>query len=303
MVKKALSWLGYPLVTGGALVFCWWALSHRWPAWAAGVVVVSACTLLVALLERIIPYSAQWATPRGDRATDFWHFVFSNRTFDIGTLAAIGVFAPLGGWLSRRLGIGFWPHEWPLLAQGTLALVVVELPWYWIHRLEHTWAPLWRVHSVHHSSQRIYWWNLARNHPLDNLISAFASMALMSLLGVGEQTLAIVATFSGANAMLQHGNVDLRTGPLDLFFATPRVHRWHHSRRLDESMANYGPTLTLWDYVFGSRSFSPRLHPPLDVGLAPGRESLDYPQDYLGQLRVPFDGRRWKASAAPVAST
>src|SRR6185369_17045107 len=109
------------------------------------------------------------------------------------------------------------------------------------HRLEHRVPLLWRVHSVHHSSRRIYWWNFARNHPFDNLVSATFSFAPLALLGVGQEPLALMAAFSSAHGMLQHSNADLRTGFLDYFFATARVHRWHHSPHRSECDANYSP--------------------------------------------------------------
>ncbi len=62
---------------------------------------------------------------------------------------------------------------------------------------------------VHHSSRRIYWWNLARNHPFDNLASAAASIALLAVLGgvgahAGGASIArgaLRVTFWGALAM------------------------------------------------------------------------------------------------------
>lgn len=297
-LRRLLSYTAYPIITGGAVAFCLWAIERRWPTIAIGVVVVTVSCILVELLERGIPYSRSWSVPRGDRKTDFWHLVVTNRAFDIGTFIAIGLFTPLGGFVSRKLGIALWPHGWPLIAQATLALIIVELPWYWIHRIEHEWPLLWRVHSVHHSSRRIYWWNLARNHPFDNLASAAVSIAPLALLGVSESVLSLVAAFSGAHAMLQHSNADLRTGPLDIILATARVHRWHHSPRLDEANANYSPTLTLWDYVFGSRRFDPKVPPPEDVGLADG--GADFPEGFLDQMKVPFDRARWQKLDPPV---
>jgi sterol desaturase/sphingolipid hydroxylase (fatty acid hydroxylase superfamily) len=286
MMRRVLAWTTYPLVTGGSLVLCVLALARGWPVWAIGVVVVTCSAAVVELLERIIPYSRAWTRERGDKRTDLWHFAISNRAFDLGTFAAIGAMAPLGRWVSARIGAPLFPHQLPLFVQAALALALVELPWYWIHRLEHRWVPLWRVHSVHHSSERLYWWNVNRNHPIDNLVSAVASMAPLALLGVGEAPLALVAAFSGANAMLQHSNVDMRTGVLDLFFTTARVHRWHHSRKVHEANANYGPTLTLWDWVFGTRRFDASQTPPENVGLA---NEETFPSDFVGQLRAPFD--------------
>jgi sterol desaturase/sphingolipid hydroxylase (fatty acid hydroxylase superfamily) len=100
-----------------------------------------------------------------------------------------------------------------------------------------------------------------------------------------------MAAFTGAHAILQHSNIDLKTGPLDVILATARVHRWHHSPKREEADANYGPTLTLWDWVFGTRRFAPERVPPEDVGLGDGAEK--FPTSFVGQLRAPFDGKLW----------
>ncbi len=292
MVRRVLAYAIYPLLTGGAVAFCVWALGRGWPAWAIGVAVVGASAAAVEGLERLIPYRRAWSVPRGDRATDLWHFAISNRAFDLGAFVAISAFVPLGGALTSWLGFTLWPHAWPLAAQAALALALVELPWYWVHRLEHTSPLLWRLHAVHHSAQRMYWWNVARNHPLDNFVSAAASVALLALAGAGEAPLALVAAFSGAHAMLQHSNVDQRTGFLDLFFTTARVHRWHHSPRLEESRANYCPTITLWDWVFGTRRFDAAAEPPVELGIGP--EPATFPAGYAAQLRSPFDPTLWR---------
>lgn len=291
--RRVLRVAAYPLLTGGALVFAYAAVLRGWPAWAVGVVVVTASSVVVELLERSIPYSRTWARPAGDRVTDFLHWLVSNRTFELGTFVAIVAMTPVGRWLSVRFGVSPWPVRWPLFAQAGLALLVVELPWYWIHRLEHRWRPLWRVHAVHHSSTRIYWWNLSRNHPIDNLISALASTGLLALAGAPEGALAVMAAFTGAHAILQHSNVDLQTGPLDVVLATARVHRWHHSPNRDEADANYGPTLTLRDWVFGTRRFDPVALPPEDVGL--GVAGATFPRGFLAQMRAPFERRLWES--------
>jgi sterol desaturase/sphingolipid hydroxylase (fatty acid hydroxylase superfamily) len=291
---SALRTLAYPLVTGGSVVFCLWALGQGWSPSAIGVAVVAASVVAVDLLERLIPYSAAWATPRGDWPTDFWHFAISSRGFDVGSFAALSLFTPLGQWLSARWGIHLWPTGLPVWAQAVLALMLVELPWYWMHRWEHEWAWFWRIHSVHHSAQRMYWWNLSRNHPLDNLFSAAVSVAVLSLVGVPDAPLALVTAFSAAHGMLQHANADLRTGVFDVFFTTARVHRWHHSPRLKESQANYGPTLTLWDFVFRTRHFEPERVPGEDVGLGPGL--AHFPADFRGQLSAPFDDALWQSA-------
>ena len=286
----ALKWLAYPTLTLSALAFGWIGVAYGWPAWAIGVVVVVVSAVYVELLERVLPYAAAWSTPT-DLGTDVWHNVLSSRACDLGGFAGIALLAPVGSAVWSSIGVTTWPHGWPLAVQGLLALALVELPWYWCHRLEHEWPVLWRIHAVHHSSQRLTWWNLARSHPVDNAVSAFASMGLLGLLGVGAEPLALVAAFAAAHGMLQHSNIDCRTGPLDQVLNTPRVHRWHHSRDPEESNANYGPTLTIWDHVFGTRRFDPAGVPPLDVGL---HGSAPFPRSFVGQLRAPFDAELWR---------
>lgn len=292
MWQRGLSYVAYPAMTGGAVTFGLWAVGRGWPAWQVGVLAVAASTVLVIVLERLIPYSQAWATPHGDRLTDLCHLVFSNRAFDLGTLVAIGLCAPLGSWLSARVGVPLWPHDWPILVQTLVAMLIFELPWYAFHRLEHAHPLLWRVHSVHHSSRRIYWWNFSRNHPFDNLVSATAAIAPLALLGVGEAPLGVMAAFSSAHGILQHSNVDLKTGVLDFFLATARVHRWHHSPLRHEADANFCPRLTLWDHVFGTYRFSPDAVPPEDVGL--GADGHDYPEGFVDQMLIPFRSAFWR---------
>ena len=289
IARRALSYAAYPLFTGGAVLFGLFALGRGWPAWMVGVVVIAVGSVGVELLERVIPYRAAWARPRGDRRTDALHFVLSSRAFDLGAFLAIVSMAPLGRAVSARLGTDLWPHHAPLALQVVGVLVLVELPGYWLHRLEHRWGPLWRIHAVHHSTRRMYWWSFARNHPLDNLLTALAASAPLALLGIGAAPLTLAAAFTAAHAILQHSNADLRTGPLDVIFSTARVHRFHHSRLREEADANYGPTLTLYDWVFGSRRFSANVEPPEDVGL--GEADARFPASFVGQLRAPFDDR------------
>ncbi len=282
----------YPASIGAAVLFGSWAVAHGWPAWAVGTVVVVAASAAIELLERMIPWSQVWRRERGDFVVDVWHFLISNRFFDLGTVAALYACAPLGRILAERSGISLWPHGWPLALQALLALAILDLPWYWLHRLGHAWPLFWRLHSVHHSAERLYWWNVARSHPFDNLIVAALAFAPLALLGVGDAPLALMAAFSGVHSTLMHSNVDARTGFLDVFLNTPRVHRWHHSPLIEESFANFSPTLTVWDWLFGTRRFDPDATPPENVGV--GALAPVFPRTFSGQMRAPFIAGLWR---------
>ncbi len=112
-----------------------------------------------------------------------------------------------------------------------------------------------------------------------------------------ERVLALVLVFQGAHAFFQHSNVDVRLGPLNWLLSMAEVHRWHHSRRVEEANANYGQTVLVWDWVFGTRKV-PGGEPPADTGLT---DMPWFPQRFLGQLASPF---RWRAGReAPSPGT
>jgi len=79
-------------------------------------------------------------------------------------------------------GIG-WPDGWPYLVQVFAAGVPLDLSVYVMHRLSHRHGLLWRLHSIHHSSNRLYWLNGERRHPLHAAIMAAPGLAVLGLLG------------------------------------------------------------------------------------------------------------------------
>jgi sterol desaturase/sphingolipid hydroxylase (fatty acid hydroxylase superfamily) len=140
---------------------------------------------------------------------------------------------------------------------------------------------------VHHSSERLYFLNSNRFHPVDAALTTVAFVAPLSLLGVGPEVLVLHTIVNAINGAFKHGNVDVRLGPLNWLVSLGELHRWHHSPKIEEASHNYGTNLILWDVVFGTRSLPRDREPPEEVGLgAPG-----YPQSYLAQLLEPLARR------------
>jgi sterol desaturase/sphingolipid hydroxylase (fatty acid hydroxylase superfamily) len=260
----------------------------------AVVAVNVAAALVVLVFERVLPYRRAWNASAGDVRTDVLHAAFNGVTGEIGRLLTVAGLTFVSVRLSTALGTGLWPSRWPLWAQLALAFPIGELPVYWIHRLEHRGGFLWRLHAVHHSAPRLYFLNATRNHPIDAVVSLAFLVAPLVLLGAGERLLAVAMVVWAVHALFQHGNVDVRLGPLNWLLSMAEVHRWHHSRRIDEANANYGQTLLVWDIVFGTRRVPEGREPPEDVGLA-GLPA--YPAGWLGQLASPFDRALWQATS------
>jgi sterol desaturase/sphingolipid hydroxylase (fatty acid hydroxylase superfamily) len=296
-LERLVSVAIFPLVLAAALA--WAVVDLR-----AGVDPTSAiagptlCAALVVLAaERVTPLFRSWQRSHGDVRVDLAHLVSVTLTTGLVQLGVLAVALPVAARLPAALGAAPWPTSWPWLAQLPLALVVAELPKYWAHRLEHTTDLLWRIHATHHSAPRLYWLNAARFHPLDVALDTVVGLTPLVLLGAGPAVLALFGLVSAVHGYFQHANLALRLGPLNYFFSMAELHRWHHSKRLDEANHNYGQNLIVWDLVFGT-FFWPERDPPEDIGLA---DLPRFPTGFLGQLASPFRWRRIREGRASGA--
>jgi sterol desaturase/sphingolipid hydroxylase (fatty acid hydroxylase superfamily) len=253
---------------------------------------------LIALLERALPHRTDWSRSQGDLAADTLHLLLSGPLADTLSRASVGAAAlGLGARLSARLGGALWPTSWPLAAQLALAVWLAELGHYAFHRLSHEHPLVWRLHATHHSAVRLYWLNATRFQVLD--LFCLVSLQLLPLvaLGAGRDALLAYTVFAAVYGQIQHGNVALRTGPLDWIFSTPGLHRWHHSTHPEEGNRNYGAILVFWDLAFGS-FFRPRnrvFAGPVGIPDPPA-----FPAGWWGQQLSPL---RWSRLGAERGGT
>jgi sterol desaturase/sphingolipid hydroxylase (fatty acid hydroxylase superfamily) len=287
----------FPLVFLGVLGSATWSLAHGYdPQWMM-LIHMLVSVVIVAIVERVVTYEAQWNRARGDVGPDLMHLLVSNVGVSaLSDLLVLPLGLALAVSLSESLGHGLWPTRWPLVAQGVLAVVIAELPYYWFHRLSHEVEFLWRFHSVHHSAPRLYWLNAVRFHPVDAFLGYVVQVIPLVLLGAGPEVLAWHAIFLGVHGPFQHSNIDLKLGPLNWIFSMSELHRWHHSTKVDEGNTNYGGNLIVWDVVFGTRYLPKDRRPSAEIGVG---GMPQFPTGYLGQLAVPFQWARLKATANP----
>lgn len=163
----------------------------------------------------------------------------------------------------------------PLVApQNHAPLFLAVLLWlptdfanYWLHRIFHAWSRLWPLHAVHHSAEVLTPFTTYRHHPLETLISVAGQTVVIGLIqgpliGTAAQS-ATVAEIAGINACfvianaalaaLHHSHVWLSYGPwLERFIISPAQHQIHHSIHQDHYDKNFGNSLALWDWMFGT---------------------------------------------------
>ncbi len=295
VAARIFSWTAFPVVMTAAVWVTLRLLARGVEPTLAFLQPLLAAYAFVIVAERTFPHQQDWLRSKNDVRVD--------AAFALTDAAWIELLRPLiyaggiavGGWLSLRLGSPLWPQGWHPVAQLVLALLVAELPKYWLHRLEHEQDWLWRFHATHHSVPRLYFLNASRFHPVDIGLDTILGVGTLVLLGSSEAIIALFLLVAAVHGVFQHANLRLRLGPLNWFFSMAELHRWHHSRTLEEANTNYGQNLIVWDIVFGTRYLPADREPPVDVGLA---DMPHFPQTFFAQLASPFRWSQLKREAA-----
>jgi sterol desaturase/sphingolipid hydroxylase (fatty acid hydroxylase superfamily) len=291
-------WTIFPIVMTGAVAWAMASMSSGVTASAAFLLPQLSAFAIVAVLEHVYPYHVSWNRPRKDVGVDVGHSLTIATSVALATPFVLAGGVAISGWLSDELGTGLWPRQWPLLAQLPLALVIGELPGYWVHRWEHNWDGLWRIHAVHHSAPRLYWLNAGRFHPFDTLLTFVPSYGLLVVLGCGVEALALFTLATAVHGSFQHANLQLRLGLLNHFFSMAELHRWHHSKTVEEANHNYGQTIIVWDTLFGTRFLPSDREPPREIGIP---DLTAFPMTWWAQLESPFRWARIRLESAAVS--
>lgn len=299
-IYRFFQWSFFPLLLVGTPSAIYGLLQSGVSLTVATYVVIVVLGLLFTAAEWLMPYRREWQRPQGDLRNDLISGAVAYGLLPIFLKPLyVALLAGAAGWLSAQAGGSLWPSDWPLAAQVVLLLLAGDAGRYWGHRLAHEIPFLWRFHAVHHSAQRLWWWNATRQHPVDKAWFTFTELFFPILLGVDGTVVALYFGVTAVCGFSQHCNIDLKLGPLYWFFNVVELHRWHHSKKIEESDNNYGNNLIVYDRLFGTY-----YHPEQQerAGRAVGDIGLinpDYPQHYLGQLVAPLSKGLDKATPAP----
>jgi sterol desaturase/sphingolipid hydroxylase (fatty acid hydroxylase superfamily) len=280
-MRVLLSYLLWPGLLAGAIAVNAYGMTTEMPLlWLN----ISYFGLAVALfvLERAMPHERTWLEDDGQLIPDIGHTLLSKSAVQI--LIIVPALMGLSGEVEPAAA-AWWPVEWPLALQILLGLLIAEFGLYWVHRLGHEWPTLWRYHAVHHSVTRLWFVNTGRFHFVNTLLSTSAGLALVLLAGVPAEIIIWGSAITAYVGLLTHANIEMRTGILDYAFNTPGLHRWHHSKKLDEGNRNYGENLMIFDLLFATFYKSPR-RPPVDIGI---KEPM--PATLGAQIAYPFRRR------------
>lgn len=242
----------FGLQPAAIVLILWYWTQHPEDPLVFPVVLVSL-HLTLGALERIMPARPGWIVSGWQQLGNVGLvFILTIGVGVVGDLYDQLLRAPLGN-LRSSLHLDIWPHQWPLLAQLFLVFFSSEFIWYWVHRTEHRWQPVWRLsgHGVHHSFKQLGALNFGLNHPLEFFLLVLPAALVELTFGVGPAA-AGAAILGVAQASMAHSNLDLNSKVVDWLFTTNRHHIHHHSMVLAESNTNYGCSAIIWDRLFGT---------------------------------------------------
>ena len=221
--------------------------------------------------------------------------VMSHLIFAAGTVALIG----------ERPSTA---PAWVAVAVTNAALwVAYEFAYYLDHRLSHKLPWLWAFHKVHHSAEHLSPLTIFRVHPVDSIVF-YNIVAVVTGVTAGLMRHVFgdavdAATMAGSNALLacavmsykhlHHSHAWIAfTGPIGRVILSPAHHQLHHSRAVEHHDRNFGETLGVFDWAFGTLCMPTRERQPLVFGV----DGIVQPHGLHATLIEPFtDALRLKA--------
>jgi sterol desaturase/sphingolipid hydroxylase (fatty acid hydroxylase superfamily) len=279
----------YGTILIGSLLVLWWGAEGPYPIEYVANGLYVLVIFLILGLEIWIPFTKTWGDIRKVTRADVIYFLLAAPIDALQILLLVGLLAETAPYHHYVRVFDVWPREAPILLQLLLATLIVDFFKYWYHRWTHEIPLLWRIHSIHHSLDRLEMLRASYFYPIDIFLTVATGTLAMLAVGAGYELIIFHNVYAGITGLLNHSNADLQCGFFDSILNSPGHHRAHHSVGLPGSASNYGSFFNFTDRLFGTRYLpeDQRTFDPLGLD-----ESYRMPGTFLEQLTVPFRWRR-----------
>jgi sterol desaturase/sphingolipid hydroxylase (fatty acid hydroxylase superfamily) len=278
----------YGSILIGSLLVLWWGVEGPYPIEYVSNGLYIAMIFIILGLEFWIPFTKTWGDIRKATRADVIYFLLAAPLDGLQMFLLIGLLSQTAQYHHFVTVFDIWPNEAHILLQLLLATLIVDFFKYWYHRWTHEVHLLWRIHSIHHSLDRLEMLRASYFYPIDIFLTVAIGTLAMLMVGAGYEIIVFHNVYAGITGLLNHSNADFKCGFFDLFLNSPGHHRAHHSVGLPGSQSNYGSFFNFVDRLFGTR-YLPEDQSSFDpLGLD---DSYDMPDHVLAHLAVPF---RWQ---------
>lgn len=262
------------------------------PSWNNYFYWLIGLSFLVFTLEIVLPWRKNQKVLRRDFWLDLFYVFFNFFLFSLvgyNAISNVGVqaFNDLLNSIGLENVVAFEVITWPVWSQLLLMFIIADFIQWNIHRLLHRVPALWEFHKVHHSVKEMGFAAQFRFHFMETLIYKSLQYIPLAMIGFGIEEFFVVHMIGVFIGHLNHANLNWDYGPFKYIFNNPKMHLWHHARELPKDRKygmNYGLSLSIWDYIFGS-AYIPYHDPNLELGFH-GDEN--FPEDLPHQMIYPF---------------
>ncbi|MCH8960865.1 MAG: sterol desaturase family protein [Bacteroidetes bacterium] len=280
--------------------YLWSEITH--PGWHNYFYWLIGVSLFFFLLEVFTPWRKNQRKFRKDFWLDFFYmffnfFLFSLVIYNAASDVVVNLFNDLLAGVGLTNLVAVEVGSWPVWGQLAALFIIRDFIHWNVHRLLHRTPFLWEFHKVHHSVEQLGFAAHLRFHWMENVVYRVLEYIPLAMIGFGIDDFFVVHIFTLAVGHFNHSNFRLPLGPLKFVFNNPQMHVWHHAKAWPKNRPygmNFGLTLSLWDYLFGS-AYIPYDGRDIELGF-PGVES--FPKTFITQnlhgLRLPGDA--WRRS-------
>jgi alkylglycerol monooxygenase len=175
-----------------------------------------------------------------------------------------GITSQLSGLFLSILGVGVYVVVFEKLAFIDLSgstgqwwywvglILLVDLAYYWAHRMSHEVNLFWGGHVVHHQSEE-YNLSVALRQSSFQVVWTFAFSLPIAFLGFKPQDFVYISAFNTLCQFWIHTEaINKLPRWIEFIFNTPSHHRVHHGRNPKYIDKNHAGSLIIWDRMFGT---------------------------------------------------
>ena len=269
---------------------------NHWDNYFYGLIVIS---LVVWGLEIAFPWRKNQSIFRKDFWLDTFYMFFNFFILNLIILIALSnTAAAFFNDILNTVGLSissfqlFDVDDLPKALGLFIFFIISDFVQWNTHRLLHRLPFLWNFHKVHHSVKEMGFAAHLRYHWMEPILyKSILYIPIAIIGGFDAQDVAIVHFFAITVGHLNHANLGWDYGVLKYIFNNPKMHIWHHAKKLPEHTiygVNYGITLSIWDYIYKT-NYVPHSGKDIELGFEGDEE---FPKDFISQELYPAFSRK-----------